>query len=48
MLLVHCLAGIRSATACSALRRDGHPAVNLAGGWTAWVANNPTHATKGT
>ena len=35
-LLVHCLSGIRSAAACSALERDGHVVSNLAGGWAAW------------
>lgn len=34
-ILVHCLAGIRSATACSALERAGFSVVNLAGGWAA-------------
>lgn len=34
-ILVHCLAGVRSATACSALERLGKPVINLAGGWAA-------------
>jgi hydroxyacylglutathione hydrolase len=35
-LLVQCLAGVRSAAACSALQRDGHTVTNLRGGWNAW------------
>ena len=46
-ILVHCLAGVRSATACSALERLGKHVVNLAGGWAALqntraVAEKPT------
>ena len=43
-LLVHCLSGIRSAAACSALEREGHVVSNLAGGWAAWrkaTSNEP-------
>lgn len=45
-LLVHCLAGIRSATACSALQRDGHNVINLAGGWGAWQKVAPAETAK--
>ena len=37
-ILVHCRSGVRSATACSVLKREGHEVVNLAGGWLAWQA----------
>ena len=45
-MLVHCLAGVRSATACSALQRDGHEVINLAGGWGAWRKVAPTEPAK--
>ena len=45
-MLVHCLAGVRSATACSALQRDGHRAINLAGGWKAWLRETATQSAQ--
>lgn len=40
-ILVHCLAGVRSATACTALEREGWSVINLAGGWKAWRRSAP-------
>lgn len=46
--LVHCLAGVRSAAACSALERAGHSVINLSGGWSALQRAGviPAHATR--
>lgn len=37
-ILVHCQGGGRSARAVSLLRREGYDAVNLAGGYSGWMA----------
>ena len=47
-LVVQCLGGVRSASACSALQREGHTVINMAGGWNAWCAAGRQRARQGT
>jgi len=41
--LVHCHAGMRSAAACMALRREGYDVTNLAGGYKRWKSLQVSH-----